>query len=130
MNAGVLKLIRAAMLSGMFMICIIIGYLVEYENFEPGIEVPAPLVMNALFLIISLVAITAMIVLRNKLEASTFSGNKGPLILGGWVVAEGVALFGAVIYLMTSNWVLFLAGFLVLLMAFLFLSIPESMDHT
>lgn len=118
------------MLAGMFMICIIIGYLVEYESFEPDIDLPEPLVMNALFLIISLIAITAIIVLRNKLEASTIPGNKGPLILSGWVVAEGVALFGAVIYLLTSNWVLFLSGFLVLLMAFLFLSIPESMDNT
>lgn len=130
MNTGVLKLIRAVMLAGMFMICIIIGYLVEYESFEPDIDLPEPLVMNALFLIISLIAITAIIVLRNKLEASTIPGNKGPLILSGWVVAEGVALFGAVIYLLTSNWVLFLSGFLVLLMAFLFLSIPESMDNT
>ena len=129
MNASVLKLIRMAMLGGMLMICGVFGYLVEYENFSLEFEVPVPAVMNGLFLMASLVALTVIVMTRNKREEATRLKNEGFLVFRGWVVAEGVAFLGAVIYLITSSGLLFLAGFLVLVMAFLLLPVPESMDQ-
>lgn len=129
MNAGVLKLIRMAMLAGMLMICGVFGYLVEYENFSLELEVPVPAVMNGLFLLASLVAIAVIVMTRNKREGATRLKNESFLVFRGWVVAEGVAFLGAVIYLITSNGLLFLAGFFVLVMAFLLLPVPESMDQ-
>lgn len=128
-NVGALRLIRGAMLFGVLLINGVVGYLVTFEHLEVGISVPSSVAMNGLFLFMSLTALAAVIVIRNKLETVTDLAQSGRLVLVGWLIAEGAALLGAGIYLMTANVMLFLAGVLVMLMAFFLLPIPEAEDE-
>lgn len=123
-----LNVIRFSLLGGVLFFAVVVWFLGGSGQAEAtGDELAV--VMRYLFYGLFVTAFGAMYVMRQRVDRAETFARKGPLILVGYAMAEGVALFGIVCWLITGNIMLFLVGLLVFLVAFLVFPVePASAD--
>ncbi|MGH7503743.1 MAG: hypothetical protein ACREL7_18610 [Longimicrobiales bacterium] len=119
------RVIRIALVSGVAFFGLVVWYLATQRT----IERPAPELVRSLqlaFVVLALGALGVIAFVRSaQAKARTFE-QKGTYAMLAWVVGEGVALFGGVIYLLTTRPVLYLTGVAILLGALLVVPVPED----
>ena len=70
-------------------------------------------------------AIAGMLVLRSVFGRAIELGRRANLVPIGWAMGEMVALYGAVIYFLTGEWQLYIAGLVVMVVSFSLFPIPR-----
>ena len=69
--------------------------------------------------------IAGMLVLRSVFGRAIEMGRKAGLVLIGWALGEMVGLYGAVMYFITGEWQLYIAGVVVMLLSFSLFPVPR-----
>ena len=69
-----------------------------------------------------------MWLVRQRVDRAETFEKKGPLLLIGFALGEGLALYGIVYWLVTGGMLLFLVGLLVFLAAFLVFPVRPASD--
>ncbi|MCI0437156.1 MAG: hypothetical protein L0271_26500 [Gemmatimonadetes bacterium] len=82
--------------------------------------------LGLVFMAVTVMALSGLPVLRKGMERAATPDQRAGLMIAGWALGEGVALFGAVILLMTGRPLLFIVGAGLLIVAFAAFPIPED----
>ena len=80
------------------------------------------------FLVLLVVDLPAIVALRLFQARAADFQRKALFAVGAWAVAEGLALLGGVVYLLTARPTFLLFGTLVLLASFLVVPVPSTPD--
>ncbi|MEZ4703036.1 MAG: hypothetical protein R2834_22080 [Rhodothermales bacterium] len=113
-----LPILRLAMTAMVVFVGGVSWYLVDSEQLKPIFPADHP-AMVGYFGVVTLVMVGAILYFKRKREATKSRARYASFTLIGWSAAEGIAVMGAIFYLVTGNPTYYLAGFLLLLSAFL-----------
>ena len=119
-----LKLIRVALTAGVLALGVAAFFITGRADHEPSTAESA----NTLRIVFSALAIGGLIgigVFRAMASQAADAQRALTLVLSGWSLGEGVALFGGVYYLLTGDPLLYIVGVIILFVAFLLIPVPE-----
>lgn len=119
------RVIRTALVSGV----VLFGLVIWYLSGQRTADAPDPAVFRVLLLAFGAVAVgglVAVAVVRSAQSNATTIAREGTLALVGWAIGESIALFGGVIYLLTSQPALYLVGVMIFLATLLMVPAPEA----
>lgn len=119
------RVIRTALVSGVVLFGLIIWYLSGQRTMEavdPGLE----RILQLAFAALAFGSLAAVAAVRSAQSKATALSRRGTLAIVGWAIGEGVALFGGVIYLLTTEPALYIVGLVVFLVTLLMVPAPEA----
>jgi hypothetical protein len=125
LTSTALKVVRGSMLAFVLMLGAIVWYL---QSTAAPTPVDAEMTRTLRLALLVLVALDVPVILRVRslqARADTFEAA-GRLAIVGWALGEAVAVFGGVIYLLTADPWVYIAGVAVLLGALGMLPVPEA----
>jgi uncharacterized membrane protein len=125
LTEGALKVIRVALLTGVLGFGIVVWYILRTAAPEP-LDERAARSMRIAFLAVVVLDLPLLFVLRRAHARAAGYASAARLSIVGWTQGEGVALFGAVLYLLTGRLSLYGLGVLVLLTAFVLVPVPPE----
>lgn len=128
MKPEALNIIRFALLGGVLTLGLAGWFLTSSGSVGAGGDDDVAAMFRYAFYGFLLIDLGAMWVVRRRVDRATTFAEKGPLILVGYALGEGLALFGLVYWLVTGRILLFLVGLLVLLAAFLVFPVQPDSD--
>lgn len=70
-------------------------------------------------------AIAGMLVLRSVFSRAIEKGRQASLVLIGWALGEMVGLYGGVVYFLTGEYQLYIAGLVVMVVSFSLFPVPR-----
>ncbi len=124
-GAHVLPIVRIALLAGVVFLGAAAIYLSKIGAVEP-VDASTGEMLRLVFVVLLTAAAVAMFVFRRKRLALTTEEDPTVLNIVGWALGEGVALFGAVLLIMTGDITHFLVGFVMMLVSFVFFPLPDK----
>lgn len=119
------RVIRTALVTGVVLFGLIIWYLSGQRTMEavgPDLERILQLAFGAL----ALGGLGAVAAVRSAQSRASRLSQRGTLAIVAWAIGEGVALFGGVIYLLTTEPALYIVGLAVFLATLLMVPSPEA----
>ena len=119
------RIIRTALISGVIMFGLVSWYLTGQRTTEP-VEPAVLRILQLAFGVLAMGGLAAIAVVRSAQSKSSDFAQKGTLAIVGWALGEGIALFGGVTYLLTSQPVLYLVGLVFFLATLLMVPAPEA----
>jgi FtsH-binding integral membrane protein len=125
LTPSVLRLIRLALAGGLVITGAAFWFVASGGTVAPMGE-EALRAMNLVFLALLATAIAALLLLQRAWRAAPTQERRGTLTLVAWSVAEGIALFGAVLMLLGGGPLRFLAGLLLFGVALLLFPVAPS----
>ncbi len=127
LNARTLGILRLALLLGILTIGGVFWFLASSGQAEGALDEAAFEVMQLVFVALLAAEGAALYVIKKKWEAAPTLQAKATFNIIGWALGEGLALFGAVMILLSGGQVLFyLGGLLFFALAWLMFPIPEA----
>lgn len=128
LTSAALRIVRGSMLAFVLMLGGIIWYL---RSTDPPTPADAQVVrtLRIVFLVLLVIDIPLIMRMRTLQARAERFEAAARLTITGWALAEGIALFGGVLFLLTADPLMYLAGTGVLLGAFLMLPVPEPAQH-
>jgi hypothetical protein len=124
-RATVLRILRMAMLAGVF----VFGSVIWFLHGQGSIEtVPLDALLRNLFVGVMIAAAAGLMVVQRRHAAAADPQQVQTWTIVGWAVGEGVTLFGAVLYFLTGSITPFLVGVGMLLVAFIMIPVRGSRD--
>jgi hypothetical protein len=118
------RIIRTALVTGVVLFGLIVWYLSGQRTIEP-LEAGVVRALQLAFGGLALGGLTAVAVVRSAQSKAKTVAQQGTLAVVGWAVGEGIALFGGVIYLLTTQPALYLVGLVVFLATLVMVPAPE-----
>jgi hypothetical protein len=128
LTATALKVIRAALLMGVLLFGAVIWYLHSTEAPAP-VDADMARTLRLAFVIFAVSTVPLLLWVRTLQARAGAFDAAGRMAIVGWAIAEGVAILGAVIYLLTRDAMLFLAGTALLVAAYGVIPVPEPPAH-
>jgi hypothetical protein len=124
-RATVLRVIRIAMLAGVFLFGSVIWFLHGQGSIE---TVPLNSTLRYLFVGIMIAAAVGLMVVQRRHAATADPQQVQTWTIIGWAVGEAVTLLGAVLYFLTGSVTPFLVGVGMLLVAFIMIPVRGGSD--
>lgn len=118
-----LKIIRAALLMGILIFGGVIWYL-HLLGPRPPLADDTRSMLSIVFLVLFVTDVAMISVIRLLQSRTLEYQQKAMLAIVAWALAEGLALFGGVIYLLTAQRLSYLIGTAVLILSFLLVPAP------
>ncbi len=119
MKPPVLNIVRFAMLGGVLFFAAIAWFLTSSGQMGAAGNDELAGVLRYVFYGLLVVDLGALWLVRQRIDRAETFEKKGPLLLIGYALGEGLALYGIVYWLVTGGMLLFFVGLLVFLAAFL-----------
>jgi hypothetical protein len=111
--------------SGVVLFGLVIWYLSRQRTVE-GIPPDIARSLNLAFGALAVGALIAISFVRSAQSKAATLERRGALAVAAWALAEGVALYGGVIYLLTAGPALYLIGLVILVATFVIVPAPEE----
>lgn len=124
-RATVLRIIRIAMLAGVFLFGSVIWFLHGQGSIE---TVPLDSTLRYVFVGIMIAAAAGLMAVQRRHAAAADPQQVQTWTIIGWAVGEAVTLFGAVLYFLTGSVTPFLVGVGMLLVAFIMIPVRSGRD--
>ena len=128
MKPQVLNIVRFAMLAGVLIFAAIAWFLTSSGQMGAAGNEELAGVLRYVFYGLLVVDIGAMWLLRQRIDRAGTFEKKGPLLLIGYALGEGLTLYGIVYWLVTGGMLLFVVSLLVFLTAFLMFPVQPATD--
>lgn len=122
-----LRLIRFVLLAGVLSFGAAV-WLIHGSGQRAPVDAAAAWTLRVAFLVLLVVDFPAIVGLRLFQSRAADFQRKALFAVLAWAVAEGLALLGGVIYLLTARSTLYAVGTLVLLAAFVIVPVPAGGD--
>ena len=121
-----LALLRAIFLTSGLGSIVVVWAMRTYAGFDGALDADTAQLLGFVFLGVIAVNVVILAGLRRMVEQAT-EDRRPTLLLMGWAVGEGGTLLGAVHYLLTGSFTVFIGGAAVLLLAlFVLLPLPAE----
>ena len=114
------QLIRLALIAGVLMFGAVALFVHRQPSWKPGM---VPSAIDYALLAYAIVAVSIARAMRGRVLREPDPQRRASLLIIGWAVGEGAALFGAVIFFVTGQGQWYLLGLLAMLGVFAFLPI-------
>jgi hypothetical protein len=114
------QLIRLALIAGVLMFGAVALFVHRQPSWKPGM---VPSAIGYALLAYAIVAVSIARAMRGRVLREPDPQRRASLLIIGWAVGEGAALFGAVIFFVTGQGQWYLLGLLAMLGVFAFLPI-------
>ncbi len=128
MTPQVLNIVRFAMLGGVLFFAAIAWFLTSSGQMGAAGNDELAGVLRYVFYGLLVVDLGAMWLVRQRIDRAETFEKKGPLLLIGYALGEGITLYGIVYWLVTGGMLLFFVGLLVFLAAFLVFPVQPASD--
>jgi hypothetical protein len=122
-----LLVIRTAMLLGVLLFGAVTWYTKRQEH--PAILTPATArAFGYIFAAIACAAVAGLMFMRTRLETTTEQGQLLVLYVVGYALAEGAAVFGGVVWFLGGAQAWYIAGLILMVVAFQVLPVEASRE--
>ncbi len=124
-GVAALPIIRVALLGGVVVLGAVALYLTKSGGFQP-LDDQIISILRLVFVLLLGSAAVVMFLVRKRRAALSRDEDPTSMIITGWALGEGIALFGGVLLLLSGEMTYFLAGFVMILVSFVFFPIPHD----
>ncbi len=126
MTPQALNIVRFALLGGVVFFAALAWFLTGSGQMGVAGDDELAGVLRYVFYGLLVVDIGAMWLLRQRIDRAETFEKKGPLLLIGYALGEGLTLYGIVYWLVTGGMLLFVVSLLVFLTAFLMFPVQPA----